>query len=109
MLDDQLGGSPVILAGDFDAEPDSASLRYLTGDAGYPRAWDAVHYCKPCVTLDPANPLHAEQLPDWPFTQIDHVLVRGEVTVVACERVHDSPRDGVWASDHYGLVADLEF
>jgi hypothetical protein len=28
--------------------------------------------------------------------------------VVACERIFDQPVDGVWASDHFGVVADLE-
>jgi hypothetical protein len=28
--------------------------------------------------------------------------------VVACERLFDRPVDGVWASDHFGVVADLE-
>jgi len=51
--------------------------------------------------------------PDWPFGRIDYVLVRcGEhggptLPIAACERIFDTPVDGVWASDHFGLVADL--
>jgi hypothetical protein len=26
---------------------------------------------------------------------------------LACERIFDEPVDGVWASDHFGVVADL--
>jgi hypothetical protein len=27
--------------------------------------------------------------------------------IAACERVFDEPVNGVWASDHFGLIADL--
>jgi hypothetical protein len=27
--------------------------------------------------------------------------------VTACERLFDKPIDGVWASDHFGIVAEL--
>lgn len=110
---------PVIIAGDFDAEPDAGSLRFLIGrqslagqSVAAVRAWDAVHPGHPCVTLDPDNPLVAAQLPGWPFREIDHILVwcgpggLPALRVDACERVmlHDGD---TWASDHHGLRADL--
>lgn len=111
---------PTILAGDLDAEPDAASVRFLLGRqslAGestvFVRAWDVVHPGEPCWTLDPANDLVAGTMPGWPYREIDHILVQcrrdglASLLVESCERVHDRPRDGVWASDHYGLVADL--
>jgi endonuclease/exonuclease/phosphatase family metal-dependent hydrolase len=120
---EQLAGPadlPVILAGDLDAEPDAASLRFLTGRQSidgssvvYIRAWDVAHPGQPCWTLDPANPLMAAELDGWPYRQIDHILIRcgrnglSSLRVLGCERVHDQPVDGVFASDHYGLVADL--
>jgi hypothetical protein len=27
--------------------------------------------------------------------------------IAACARIFDEPIDGVWASDHFGLIADL--
>ncbi|MDL4816648.1 hypothetical protein [Actinomadura opuntiae] len=51
---------------------------------------------------------------DWPFRRIDHVLVRcgphggPTLAVRECARVLDEPVGGVQASDHYGLIADLE-
>lgn len=111
---------PTVLAGDLDAEPDAASVRFLLGrqslegeSAAFVRAWDMAHPGEPCWTLDPGNGLVATTMPGWPYREIDHILVRcgrdglASLLVEACERVHDSPRDGVWASDHYGLVADL--
>lgn len=45
--------------------------------------------------------------------RIDYILVRTglhgpTLRVARCERVLESPVDGVWASDHYGVLADLE-
>ena len=111
---------PVVLAGDLDAEPDAASLRFFTGrqsldgtSVAYVRAWDVAHPGVPCWTLDPANPLHAAQLPGWPYRQIDHVLIRcgqggtSSLQIKSCDLVHTQSQHGVWASDHFGLVTDL--
>jgi len=79
----------VIVAGDLDADPDAA----------------------PGHTFVPDNPLGADW--DWPFRRIDYLLVRcGQhggptLAVRSCERVFDEAVDGVWASDHFGLRADL--
>jgi endonuclease/exonuclease/phosphatase family metal-dependent hydrolase len=45
--------------------------------------------------------------------RIDHIMVRCRhhgptLDVVACERLFDRPAGGVWASDHFGVVADLD-
>jgi hypothetical protein len=59
----------------------------------------------------PENPLGADW--DWPFRRIDYLLVRcGEhggptLAIRSCERVFDEAVDGVWASDRFGLTADL--
>ena len=70
----------VLLAGDLDAEPDAASLRFLTGKQSldglsvcYRNAWDSAHPGEPGHTFTPENPLAP---PDWPFRRIDHILVR---------------------------------
>jgi endonuclease/exonuclease/phosphatase family metal-dependent hydrolase len=112
---------PVILGGDLDAEPTAGSLRFLTGlqtldgeSVSYRRAWDAVHPYEPCVTLDPERNRLTASMRRWPYRQIDHLLVRSgpdglsALEVNSCSIVHDQPVDGVWASDHYGLLADFE-
>ena len=51
---------------------------------------------------------------DWPFRRIDYIFVRcGEhegptLEIRACELIFDEPVGGVWASDHFGVCADLE-
>jgi len=108
----------VIVAGDLDADPDAASIRFWTGRQSlggvsvcYRDAWASAHSREPGHTFVPDNPLGADW--DWPFRRIDYLLVRcGQhggptLAVRSCERVFDEAVDGVWASDHFGLRADL--
>jgi endonuclease/exonuclease/phosphatase family metal-dependent hydrolase len=116
---DDAGNVHVIVAGDLDAEPEAASVRFWRGlqsldglSVSYRSAWESVHPDQPrAETFTPANPLHADW--DWPYRAIDHILVRcglhggPTLAVRRCELFLDQPVDGVWASDHFGLVADL--
>jgi len=45
--------------------------------------------------------------------RIDYVLVRcgirgPSLQIVNCHRIFDQAVDGVWASDHFGVLADLQ-
>lgn len=109
-----------VVLGDFDATPDSASLSFLRGrrpvdgfSVCYQDVWEYLHPDDPGRTFDLENPLVREgEVATAVSRRIDHVLVRaglhGPTLVVrACQRFLDAPVDGVWASDHYGVVADL--
>jgi endonuclease/exonuclease/phosphatase family metal-dependent hydrolase len=113
-------GRHVVVAGDFDATPDSASLRFWRGRQGlgdtsvcYRDAWEHIHGDEPGHTFTPETPLIAEGT--WPLDRgrrIDYVLVRcaehgPSLDITACARTFDQPVDGVWGSDHFGVVADL--
>jgi endonuclease/exonuclease/phosphatase family metal-dependent hydrolase len=111
----------VVLAGDLDAEADAASVRFLAGKQSlggmsvcYRNAWDSSHPDEAGQTFSAHNPLVMESNWDWPFQQIDHIFVRcgrhggPTLRIGACELAFNEPIDGVWASDHFGLVADLE-
>jgi endonuclease/exonuclease/phosphatase family metal-dependent hydrolase len=113
-----LDADHVVLAGDI-ADVDAASMRFLCGRQSldgvsvcYRDAWESVHGAEPSETFTPRNPLLTDW--DWPFRQLDHVLVRcGEhggptLRIVGCARAFDEPLGEVWASDHFGVVADLE-
>jgi endonuclease/exonuclease/phosphatase family metal-dependent hydrolase len=110
----------VVLAGDFDAIPEAASVRFWSGRQSldgtsvcYRDAWESVHPGHPGHTFTPRNPLVADgEMPLELGRRIDYVMVRcGDhgptLDVSACERIFDEPVDGVWASDHFGVVADL--
>jgi endonuclease/exonuclease/phosphatase family metal-dependent hydrolase len=73
----------VVVAGDMNAEPDAASMRFWTGRQSlaetsvcYRDAWESAHPGERGETFAPDNPLMAEANWDWPFRQIDHILVR---------------------------------
>jgi endonuclease/exonuclease/phosphatase family metal-dependent hydrolase len=110
----------VIVAGDLDAVPDSASMRFWRGlqaldgeSVYYEDAWEAVHPDGPGLTFSPENPLvRTGEMPLERGRRIDYILVRGgdhgsTLDITACERLFDTPVDGVWASDHFGVRADF--
>jgi endonuclease/exonuclease/phosphatase family metal-dependent hydrolase len=112
----------VVLAGDFDAAPDAASIRFWTGRQSlggmsvcYRDAWETVHPGESGHTFTARNPLMTAENDDWALElgrRIDYIFVRcGEhgptLDVTASERIFDEPVDGVWASDHFGVIADL--
>jgi endonuclease/exonuclease/phosphatase family metal-dependent hydrolase len=121
-LEDHIGNRDVhaLVLGDFDAAPDSASMRFWLGRSTaqqlsvcYQDAWEYAHPGEPGYTFELANALVRDgEFGTAVSRKIDHILVRsglrGPTLLVAdCRRVLDQPVDGVWASDHYGVVADL--
>ncbi len=111
---------PVVLLGDLNADPRAASIRFLTGrqalagaSVRYEDAWEAVHPDEPGHTFSPRNPLvRAGQMPLERGRRIDYVLIRSGshgplLDVADCRLIFDEPVDGIWASDHFGVLADL--
>jgi endonuclease/exonuclease/phosphatase family metal-dependent hydrolase len=112
----------VVLAGDLDATPDAASVRFWRGRQSlggmsvcYRDAWGSTHPDEPGHTFTAENPLVTAENWDWELElgrRIDHVFVRctdhgPTLDIRDCERIFDEPVDGVWGSDHFGVVADL--
>jgi len=109
----------VILAGDLDAAPDAASIRFLSGKQSldgmsicYRDAWEYIHPNEEGHTFTPKeNPLVSDR--DWPFRRIDYIFVRcathdGPTLQIAdCALMFHEPINGVYASDHFGVVANL--
>jgi endonuclease/exonuclease/phosphatase family metal-dependent hydrolase len=123
VIEDLVAGRAVhtVIAGDFDARPESASVRFWTGrqsldgtSVHYQDAWELHHQDEPGHTFTATNPLTVEEA-DWsriPARRIDYVLLRCDdrgptLRIGSCQRLFDRPVDGVWASDHFGVTADL--
>jgi endonuclease/exonuclease/phosphatase family metal-dependent hydrolase len=111
----------VVLAGDFDARPETASLRFWTGrqsldglSVSYQDAWEFAHGDEPGHTFTKDNPLIVAES-DWsriPPRRIDYIMVRCDdrgptLRIDRCDRLFTEPVDGVWASDHFGVTAYL--
>lgn len=109
------GGFPPILVGDFNAEPESAEIRYLTGLqslGGSTYFRDAWRYAGrgDGMTWSNRNPYAVAALD--PDIRIDYIFVgppqpTGVGDVESCLVVCDEPTDGVWPSDHFGVFAVL--
>jgi endonuclease/exonuclease/phosphatase family metal-dependent hydrolase len=101
------GDRPFALAGDLNAVPADAPIRFLCGQLELHGqsgtlldAWDATHPGEPGYTF-----------PAWePARRIDYLWVPAGVQVEAITVVGSVPdRDTVSASDHCGLLAALRF
>jgi endonuclease/exonuclease/phosphatase family metal-dependent hydrolase len=112
----------VVLAGDLDATPDATSIRFLSGlqsldgtSVYYRDAWAAVHPGDSGHTFTTRNPLMIDEsdVRQEVDRRIDYVFVRCDefgptLPIRDCALAFADPVDGIWASDHFGVVADLE-
>ena len=108
---------PAVLVGDFNAEPESNEIRFLKGlhsidsrGAYFCDAWVRAGSGSEGATWTQRNAYSGPWgLPD---RRIDYIFVaapgvRGPGTVRTCRVVCDEAVDGVWPSDHFGVLADL--
>jgi len=115
-------GFPAVVLGDLNAEPDADEIRFLRGLT--PLGGDCVYFADgwlttagqepgggPGWTFDRRNPyaLRARE----PSRRIDYVLVRGPDRTLRGEPlagrvVLDQPTAGVWPSDHFGVLVDVQ-
>lgn len=119
-------GVPTIIAGDLNACPESAGIRFLTGlqslngrSTSYNDAW-AVSGQGPGYTWTVNNPVAAVEIErligqpnhrrriDYIFVGSTHAHPAARARVVHAELVGDEPVDDVWLSDHFGVFADLD-
>lgn len=114
-------GQHVVLGGDLDAVPGSASIRFWRGlqslhgmSVSYRDAWELTHGAEPGHTFAPsANPLISYRWGADLDRRIDYLFTwcgkhGPRMAIRHCARTFDRPIDGVWGSDHFGLVADFE-
>jgi endonuclease/exonuclease/phosphatase family metal-dependent hydrolase len=121
-VEELFAGRHVVLAGDLDATPAAASIRFLRGlqslsgtSVHYRDVWEWTHPGDLGHTFTTENPLVMQEsdVRVELDRRIDYIFVRCDergptLDARACERIFDAPVGGVWASDHYGLMADLE-
>ncbi|HEY7890112.1 MAG TPA: endonuclease/exonuclease/phosphatase family protein [Steroidobacteraceae bacterium] len=117
---------PTVIAGDFNAAPDAASIRYLTGRQSldgrsvlYHDAW-ALAGKGPGYTWTTDNPntraVVSQIVRQREYcNRFDYVFVgswdahpKAHAHVQSAKLAFEQPIAGIWASDHFGLVVDLE-
>ncbi|HEX2063274.1 MAG TPA: endonuclease/exonuclease/phosphatase family protein [Acidimicrobiales bacterium] len=109
---------PPVVAGDFNAEPESTEVRHLCGltslngrSTYFQDAWRVAGGSGPGLTWDNRNPFAATQKEI--DRRLDYVFVgwrkqSGAGRVRSARVVCDVSRTGTFASDHYGVVAEVD-
>jgi len=110
-------GFPPLLVGDFNAEPESAEIRYVSGlqsrdgrSVCFLDAWRRAGDGGAGLTWSNRNPYaRSEREPD---RRIDYVFAGlprrdGLGQILACRVVCDDELEGVWPTDHFGVYAEL--
>ena len=120
------GPLPTIIAGDFNATPEAASIRYLTGlqsisgrSVHYHDAWGVAGE-GPGYTWNVDNPNGRSEM-DTIIRQpnhrrrIDYVFIgswyahpKAHCYIESAKLEFDEPIDGIWISDHYGVLVNLD-
>lgn len=119
-------GLPTIIAGDLNADPGSASIRFLTGRQSldgrsvlYHDAWEIAGDGRGYTwgVDNPNGRAGSDQIigqPDY-RKRFDYVLVgswdahpESHAHIRSAALAFDKPINGIWASDHFGVVVDLD-
>jgi endonuclease/exonuclease/phosphatase family metal-dependent hydrolase len=117
---------PTLIAGDFNAAPDAASIRYLTGlqslqgrGVHYHDAWAAAGD-GPGYTWTVDNPAARAELDslagqpghrrrlDYAFVGSPDAHPEARSRIRGARLAFERPLDGVWVSDHFGVCVELE-
>lgn len=94
----------VLVAGDFNAPADAPEFAALAAQFG--DAYDTLHPAAGQTAFEHST-LNPFLLPPL---RVDHVWFdTSRFEPVEATRLFDRPRDGVWASDHFGVLARLRF
>lgn len=112
---------PQVVLGDFNTVPEADEIRWLRGlvtlggrRVYYQDAWETVHPGKPGVTWARDNTFRARMTWLPPERRIDYIFVTaarrdGRGTVRDARLAFDRrDADGVFPSDHFGLVAEIQ-
>ena len=106
---------PPVFMGDLNTEPDSDEIRFVRGYT----ADEYGFYMADCFGIRGEGPGHTWHRDNvyaarehYPNRRIDYIFVRGpdrwhRGEPLSCKVVLDEPRDGVFASDHYGVYTEI--
>src|SRR5205814_982344 len=104
-LDERAGQDPAILMGDLNAEPEERSIQFLVGKQAVDGQEGDLLDC--WVTANPSGSGYT-YASFGPVRRIDYVLARNLPSgPISASLVGEISVDGVFASDHLGVVADL--
>lgn len=105
------GAADKLLMGDLNATPESEEIGRLLYETRLTDTFAAMNPSQAGTTWDRRNLFTSEQKPATPDRRIDYIFAAGNRLVRAlssCRVVFDAPGpNGVFASDHYGVLAEF--
>ena len=111
--------TPLVICGDFNADPDSDEIRLLNGRTTAPApglscydAWEVAGSPGPGHTWSNDNPWATQLL--WPSRRIDYIFSATSRSGGAGHPRRTAllgtvPVNGTYPSDHYGVLSDLRY
>jgi len=106
------GHHPAVLVGDLNAGPETPSVAYVRETMGWCDTFAVSNPGALGLTWDYRNP-HAEMERDkMAERRIDYILVRTQTgpfkKILSSKVVFDEPRNGIWPSDHLGVMTEFQ-
>lgn len=99
------GALPVFMGGDFNSTPDTAAMKFLRGEQAVGNVsgamLDSWHEARPQEPGETAS----EGRIDYLYVDLP---VKGAVHVADCEIVLNQPTNGIYPSDHFGVLCEYD-
>ena len=110
-IQEKTGDSECAVMGDFNAAPGTPEIREMAM-RGFTDTFASLCPGDPGLTWDNSNPYAAGSNPKMPDRRIDYLFIKNPSKILSglksVERVLTLPLNGVFASDHFGLLADFK-
>jgi endonuclease/exonuclease/phosphatase family metal-dependent hydrolase len=106
------GDLPAVLLGDLNAGPDAPSVSYVREKMRWCDTFAAANPGVSGLTWDYRNPYAEAERDKMAERRIDYIFVREQIgsvrKILSSRVVFDGPREGVWPSDHLGMMTELK-
>lgn len=109
-MDSKDKGDPAFVMGDFNASPNLPEIHQV-GWAGWTDLYEEKHPLNPGITWNNTNPFTAGSSIKMPDRRIDYIWMKDlneNFEIESCDVVYAEPEDGIYASDHMGVLAELK-
>ena len=113
LLKEKAEGAEAIVTGDLNAPPHSPEIRKLTWEGKFKDIFRSLNPNEERFTWDNRNAYAGGAEHKMPDRRIDYILTRNAGPILGkpsfCDLVFTKPgAKGVWASDHFGILAEFK-
>jgi len=105
------GKNHAIVLGDFNTAPDTVPILLLRDSENWIDTFEAANPGAPGLTWDYRNPYAEKERDKMAERRIDYIFStwseKSGGKIKSAKIVFDKPRDGVWPSDHLGVLSEF--